>query len=927
MADAKMTPMLRQYRQLKRQAPDALLFYRLGDFYELFEDDARTAARELKLVLTSRRFSKAVRLPMCGVPYRTVTSYVSRLLERGFKVAIAEQLEDARRVKGLVRREIVRVITPGTVIEEELLPDKVQNFLIALVLGKGTLGLRDRGLGRESPIANIQYRLPGIERFGLAFVDLSTGEFAATEGSGWAALAEELQRLRPSEIVLPECLARDGSWTRRLQAEASSGQFSIRISPVPDDEATPEAATSRLLAHLSAPSLEASGTEGHPLAMAAAGAALFYLQENQPAEEPGVGTQPGLAHIRALTAYSLADYMSLDAATRRNLELSRTLREGRVEGSLLGILDRTQTAMGARLLRRWLHQPLLNLERIHARLDAVQELVSAPPVEGSGEGTGLFLRADLRKLLDGVYDVERLVGRVGFGNANARDLVALRRSLVRIPRIKGLLASAHSACLRALDRDVDDLSDVAALIGKALVEHPPILIREGGLIRPGYRDDLDALRHSAAEGRDWLAAYEAAERERLGIPNLRIKYNQVFGFFIEVTKSHLGKVPPEYERRATVRSAERFVTPELQAREVEILAAEDRADDLEYDLFVELRRRVAAEADRLLAAARILAELDALSTLAEMAARNGYVRPQVDGGDTIDIREGRHPVVAETLPGDEPFVPNDTCLSAGERLLIITGPNMAGKSVLVRQVALIVLMAQMGSFVPAASARIGLADRIFTRVGASDDIAQGRSTFLVEMNEVAHILAHATPRSLVILDEVGRGTSTYDGMSLAWAVATDLHDRARARTLFATHYHELTELPAHLVAARNHNLAVVERDGQVIFLRRLVPGSSDRSYGLHVARLAGVPEPVVNHAEQVMARLIQGTRSGEPGIRDGGQAVRVVREVSEGLLIPGDDEAVWQVVRALYSLDIANLTPIQALVILNDWQARLRGGE
>jgi DNA mismatch repair protein MutS len=927
MTDAKMTPMLRQYRGLKRQIPDALLFYRLGDFYELFEDDARTAARELKLVLTSRRFSKTVRLPMCGVPYRTVTGYVSRLLDRGYKVAIAEQLEDARRVKGLVKRDVVRVITPGTVVEEDLLPDKIQNFLASIVLERGALETGDRELVQESPILNTQSPLPGLERFGLAFVDLSTGEFAATEGSGWAALAEELQRLRPSEVVLPDELARDESWTKRLQAEARSGQFSIRLSPVSDSEATSEAAASRLLAHFGVASLRAFDMEGHPLATAAAGAALFYLQENQPAEQPGVGTQPNLAHIRALTTYSLADYMSLDATTRRNLELSRTLREGRVEGSLLGILDRTQTAMGARLLRRWIHQPLLDLERIRARLDAVQELVSALPIEGREEGEGLFLRADLRKLLNGMYDVERLVGRVGFGNANARDLMALRRSLARIPRVKGLLAGTHAARLRALDHDLDDLSDVTALIGQALVEHPPILIREGGLIRPGYHGDLDALRHSAAEGRDWLAAYEAAERERLGIPNLRIKYNQVFGFFIEITKSHLGKVPPEYERRATVRSAERFVTPELKAREVEILAAEDRADDLEYDLFVDLRRRVAAEADRLLAAARVLAELDALSTLAEVAARYGYVRPALDDGDVIDICEGCHPVVALTLPGDEPFVPNDTCLSDRERLLIITGPNMAGKSVLVRQVALIVLMAQMGSFVPAASARIGLADRIFTRVGASDDIAQGRSTFLVEMNEVAHILAHATPRSLVILDEVGRGTSTYDGMSLAWAVATDLHDRIRARTLFATHYHELTELPDRLTAARNYNLAVVERDGEVIFLRRLVPGGSDRSYGLHVARLAGVPEPVVNHAQEVMARWTLAAGSGEGGTGQRERAVKVVREAGEGLLVPADDKSVWQVVRALYSLDIANLTPVQALVILNDWQGRLRGGE
>jgi DNA mismatch repair protein MutS len=907
MTGAKMTPMLRQYRKLKQRHPDALLFYRLGDFYELFEDDARTAARELGLVLTSRRFSKRVRLPMCGVPYRTVTSYVARLLRAGHKVAIAEQLEDARRTKGLIERDVVRIITPGTVVEEDLLPERVQNFLAAVVIEEGKPAT-------DGSAPDLQ--------FGLAVVDLSTGEFTATEGRGWVALQEELERLRPSEIVLPAALAGEEAWAARLRSEAGEGRRPVRVSTVPDVEATPEAARARLLGQFQVASLESCGIEGYPLALAAAGTVLCYLQENQISDPAAGGAGHSLAHLRALTTYSLADYMRLDAITRRNLELSRTLREGRTVGSLLHVLDRTETAMGARLLRRWIQQPLLDEARINARLDAVEELVSS---SGGDEGNP-FLRADLRQLLDGLYDVERLVGRVGFGNANARDLVALRKSLARIPGIKALLAGARSGRLRALDGNLDELADVTALIGRALVESPPILVRDGGLIRSGYHADLDALRRAAVEGRDWLAGFEAAERQRLDIPNLRVKYNQVFGFFIEVTKSHLGKVPPEYERRATVRSAERFVTPELKACEARILANEDRADDLEYDLFVDLRGRVAAESDRLLAAARVLAELDALAALAEVAARHGYVRPEVDDGDAIDIRQARHPVVEQSLPGGEPFVPNDVRLSGEERLLIITGPNMAGKSVLVRQVALVVLMAQMGSFVPAARAQIGLADRIFARVGASDDIARGRSTFLVEMSETAHILAHATPRSLVILDEVGRGTSTYDGMSLAWAVATDLYERVRARTLFATHYHELTELPERLAHARNYNLAVVERDGEVIFLRRLVPGGADRSYGLHVARLAGVPEEVVALAETVMARLAQNGRQadGPAGGGDGEREVKVVREVAEGLLLPADDEAVWSVLRELYRLDIANLTPVQALVRLNEWQGRLR---
>ncbi|HSJ59338.1 MAG TPA: DNA mismatch repair protein MutS, partial [Anaerolineae bacterium] len=848
MPGSEMTPMLRQYRELKRHHPDALLFYRLGDFYELFEEDARVAARALGLALTTRRFSKKVRLPMCGVPHRTVTGYVARLLRAGHKVAIAEQMEDARRTKGLVRRDVVRIITPGTVVEEELLAQGEQTLLIAIVTGELGIGrLVDWETGDAAPQSTTSQstnpQFTNLPAFGLALVDLSTGEFAATQGAGWPLLVEEIQRLRPREIVLPSASASDDASTRALCAAAGTGPEAVRVSLVPDAAAEFEPARERLSAHL--PAHAGLDLDAAPLAVAAAGAALFYLQQNQVSD---------LAHLHTLAFYDLAHYVALDATTRRNLELTSALSDGRREGSLAGVLDCTETAMGARLLHRWIHQPLLDVTAIDARLDALQELVSPSHLPPTGAGAVPFLRSDLRGALDGLHDVERLVGRVGFGTANARDLAALGRSLARLPHIKALLATTTSSRLRSLESSLDDLSDVAGMIDAALVERPPVLVREGGLFRPGYDAGLDSLRTSARDARDWLAQFEASERERLGIPNLRVKYNQVFGFFVEITRSHLSKVPPEYERRATVRSAERFVTPALQACEAQILAAEDRAEDLEYDLFVQLRGQVAAESARLLAAARVLAEVDVLASLAEVAARYGYTRPHVDGGSVIDIHEGRHPVVERMLPAGEPFVANDTRLdgnrdgarSGGQRLLIITGPNMAGKSVLVRQVALIVLMAQIGSFVPAASAHVGLADRIFARVGASDDIAHGRSTFLVEMAETAHILVHATGRSLVILDEVGRGTSTYDGMSLAWAVAADLHDRVGARCLFATHYHELTELPDHLPAARNYNLAVVERDGDVIFLRRLVPGSTDRSYGLHVARLAGVPSHVVD---------------------------------------------------------------------------------
>ena len=883
MRTEQATPMLRQYRRLKAQYPDAILLFRLGDFYEMFEEDARIASRELDLVLTSRRFSKRVKLPMCGIPYRQLDAYVAKLLARGHKVAIAEQMEPPGR-RRLIQREVVRVITPGTVVEESLLQEKAQNFLVALA--------------------------PGKDGWGLAGVDLSTGEFIATQFAGPDALdqlLEELDLLSPGEIVLPANVAKDEAAVAPLRRVRPA-----RISPLDPAAFAPNEARRRLLDHFGVATLAPYGCEDLPLATAAAGAALRYLQESQVSD---------LAHLRSLHTYNPQATLGLDGVTRRNLELTRTLREGKVEGSLLGVLDRTVTPMGARLLRRWVLQPLVDLDRIRERLEAVGEL-TADGADRADRGARVFLRVDLRRLLDGVHDVERLVGRVGFGTANARDLAALRRALERIPRIKRVLAKARSARLRALNEQLDELRDVAALIGRALVDAPPYLLREGGLIRAGYSPELDRLRQVAAEGRDWLAAYEAQERERTGIPTLRVRYNQVFGFFVEVPRSKAHLVPPEYERKATITHAERFTTPELKAREAEILAAEDRANELEYELFVELRRQVAAHIDRLQRAARVLAELDVLTTLAEVAARHGYTRPVVDDSTVIEIREGRHPVVERMLPDGVRFVPNDTLIDGDERrLLVITGPNMSGKSVYIRQVALIVLMAQMGSFVPAASARIGRVDRIFVRAGASDDIAQGRSTFLVEMSETAYILRHATERSLVVLDEVGRGTSTYDGMGLAWAVGEELHDRIGARTLFATHFHELTGLADRLAGAHNVCMAVREREGDVVFLYRLVEGSIDQSYGIHVARLAGIPDHVVERAREVMAWLEGAKGKGEHREIE---AVYPVSRERGGLLLPVDDEAVWEVIQEIFGLDIGNLTPVQALVLLNELQQRLR---
>lgn len=880
------TPMLKQYRQIKARYPDALVLYRLGDFYELFEADAELVARQLGLVLTSRHFSKTVRLPMCGIPHHRLNGYVARLIDHGHKVAIAEQLEDARKTKGLVRRDVVRVITPGTVIEDALLRDGEENLLAVLVVAR--------------------------DGYGLATVDLSTGAFRATEVTGPDAalhIWEELARLCPSEIVLAQSTHQDDALREKLESLRA-----VRLSPLEDAAFAPDVAAERLCDHLGVATLEGFGCAGRPLATAAAGAALHYLRSNQISD---------LAHIVDLVTYDLAAYMTLDEVTRRNLELTQTLRDGRRKGSLLDVLDCTLTAMGRRMLRRWLIQPLLDLDEIRARQVAVDELI-----------VQALERADLRATLDGVYDVERLVGRVGFGNANARDLTALRSVLERLPRVRALLQTASSAALCRL-RDAlrtDDLLPLAELIARAIVDEPPILLREGGLIRAGYNPELDRLRGVAGGGRDWLAELEAQERARTGIKSLRVRYNQVFGFFIEVTKSNLHLVPSEYERRATVSNAERFVTPALKAREIEILDAEERINDLEYDLFVEVRQKIAARADILVEAARALAELDTLGALAEVAALNGYVCPQVDCGDEIAIRDGRHPVVEHALGQGERFVPNDTDLVADARMMILTGPNMSGKSVYIRQVALIALLAQIGSFVPASAARIGLVDRILVRAGANDDITQGRSTFLVEMSETAYILRHATARSLVVLDEVGRGTSTYDGMSLAWAVAEDLHNMVGARTLFATHFHELTGLVDHLSSARNYTLAVTEQDGRVIFLRRLIAGGTDRSYGIQVARLAGLPEHVVKRASEVMERLekrsVQVDESHtayEPSVArekrslcEAGPLWAV--EQMPGLLQGIDEATLWAALRQLMQIDVANITPVQALIALNELQ-------
>ena len=972
-AEKKLTPMLAQYRDIKARYPDAIVLFRLGDFYETFDADARVAARELELALTGRSFAKGVRLAMAGVPHHHVQAYIAKLIDKGYKVALVEQLEDPKKVKKLVKRDVVRVITPGTVVEDALLRAKSENFLAAIVrvaTEQRGRGVERRGSkGAEEIVSPPHPRtLAPLHAFGLALVDISTGEFATTQIDGADAettLLDELQRVQPSEYVLPQSLADDVAFVARLKAIRPA-----RVSPIENRAAQHDDARRELLAHFRVKTLAPFGCEELPLAMSAAGAALYYLTTNQPSSEPA--SHP-LQHLTHLWTFSLADYMTLDAATRRNLELTSPIHADVGAGlprpyntrSLFAVLDHTVTAMGARLLKRWVTQPLLDLARIHARLDAVEQLNSTP-----------FLRDDLRKLLDGLYDVERLVGRIGFGNANARDLMALKRTLTRLPKIRALLVGAEpprpdvgaasgaetAPLLPQLGANLDELQDVASLIESALVEDPPIFIRDGGLVKRGYDATLDALRETATSEKNWLNELEERERKRTGIKNLRVRYNEVFGFFIEAPRSAAKLIPKDYERRATISHAERYVTPELKAKEATILATEDRVNDLEYELFVGVRRAVAEHSARLQSAARILAQVDALCALAEAAARYSYVKPVVDDGDALEIREGRHPVVERFLRDDEAFVPNDARLDhETQRVIILTGPNMSGKSVFIRQVALIVLMAQMGSFVPASSARVGLVDRIFTRVGASDDIAQGRSTFLVEMSETSYILRHATARSLIVLDEVGRGTSTYDGISLAWAIAEEIHDQLGAKTLFATHYHELTQLAvvetlqspsrAHgrdarslPNAIRNYTMAVKERGNEVIFLRQVIAGGAEKSFGIHVAQLAGLHARIIDRANEVLRRLesereanatgdggreTEANATGDEGRRTDEYALpssvsRLLSAVIEERTIYDARDAWREVVRELATVDIANLTPVQALVWLNAMQLRIK---
>jgi DNA mismatch repair protein MutS len=879
----KVTPVRKQYLQIKAQHPDAIVFFRLGDFYETFDEDAETAARELDLVLTSRPVAKGQRVPMAGVPYHAVEGYIARLIEKGYRVAIAEQVGEVTG-KGLVAREVTRVVTPGTVVEPELLDEKRPNYLAAIVV-------------EGDPSAP-----PGAGRAGLAYADITTGEFATAQLSA-SEVEQELARLQPRECLVPTSKVQ-GSMPKAQgpTSDAPSPETlpsGAHLTPLPAYRFELGAARQALLDHFGVATLEGFGCAGKPLAIRAAGAIIHYLRETQK------GT---LAQIVGLGTYSTARFMTLDAATRRNLELTETIRERKARGSLLGVLDLTLTPMGGRLLRARLVQPLLDRAELEARLDEVQVFYE-----------DAILRGRICKALKGMPDLERLTNRVLAGVARPRDLVGIRKALEAVEKMgdeeegSGKASPPLAPLLPAsLISSLDPCEDVASLIRSALVDDPPSTISSGGAIRPGFSAELDGIATAARDARGWVASLEKRERERSGIKNLKVGYNKVFGYYIEVTKANLSGVPDDYIRKQTLVNAERFITPELKEYEALILNAEERQTEVEARLFKEVCQQVGARAGAMLKTARALARLDVAAALAEVAVRNRYARAELTDEDALEIVAGRHPVVEQTLR-DEPFTPNDLHFNNEERILVITGPNMAGKSVYLRQAALIVLMAQLGSFVPADRARIGIVDRIFTRIGAQDEVASGQSTFMVEMVETANILNHATPRSLLILDEIGRGTSTYDGLSIAWAVVEYLHNHPerRARTLFATHYHELTEMSERLPAVRNYSLAVVEEGDRVVFMHKVVPGGADRSYGIHVAQLAGVPRPVIHRAEELLEQLESGK------FRPGTPAPQPYQPV-----LFADEHPV---VKELRELDVSTMTPLEAINTLYELQRRAEG--
>ncbi len=865
MALAELTPMMKQYMEIKKRYSDAIVFYRLGDFYEMFFDDAKLASQELELVLTGRDCGLEERAPMCGVPFHSCESYIARLVSAGYKIAICEQTEDPAQAKGLVKRDVVRVITPGTVIESSMLEEGKNNYLCVICHQKSAIG--------------------------VCFADCSTGELYATQVDGDDAtlrVLNELGRFRPSEILMNDACRVDG-----VLCEFITARLGMKEQFLADEWFDYAAAMQAVLAQFHVSSLSELGMQDVSTAVSAVGCFIAYLKSTQ---------MTGLERFRRVELYSDVQYMQLDLTARRNLELLETLRNKEKRGSLLGVLDKTRTAMGKRLIRTWIERPLINPAPISRRHNAVDELVH-----------NTVLRAELREQLSSIYDLERIMTRVVYGSANAKELRSLWQTLCRMGPIKQSLGGVSSSMLSDIERSIDPLEDIRDLIDRAIVEEPPFSVREGGMIREGYNAEIDQLNYEMTDGKGFITRVEAEEKEKTGIKTLKVRYNRVFGYYIEVSKSFIDQVPEHYIRKQTLANAERYITQELKELEARVLGAKDRVVALEYQLFNEVRQIIAEQLHRIQFTAQAIARLDVLCSFAEVAVKNRYTRPIVDTGDLIQIKDGRHPVV-ESLQ-TTPFVPNDTLLDGREnRVAVITGPNMAGKSTFMRQTALIVLMAQIGSFVPAESATIGVVDSIFTRVGASDDLASGQSTFMLEMSEVASILKNATSKSLIVFDEIGRGTSTYDGMSIARAVLEHVVDPKKigAKTLFATHYHELTVMEQELSGVKNYNIAVKKRGDDITFLRRIIRGPADDSYGIEVAKLAGIPDAVVARAKDIL-RTLDNDEDAKPLRTKERFSVEQEPDVGQMSLLPMAENSVMERLR---ELDVNTLTPIEAMQVL-----------
>ena len=869
---AEFSPMMKHYLQMKEEYSDCIVFYRLGDFYEMFFDDAKTASRELELTLTGKDCGQEERAPMCGIPFHAAESYIARLIEKGYKVAICEQLEDPKTAKGIVKRDVIRVVTPGTVIESNMLDEKKNNYIMS-IYKKGIY-------------------------FGLAVCDVTTGEFLSTkieDNNNFALLLDEISKYNPAEIIVNKML-----FNCKEEIDEIKLRFKAYINCF-DEEMFKKDAEHLIESYnfIDDNEKKIEDINERILQIPAINGLLDYLNQTQKIK---------LEHINIIKMYSTSKYMSLNITSRRNLELTEKMNNKGKKGTLLWVLDKTYTSMGGRLLRKWINEPLIDVIEINKRLNAVEELKD-----------NLIFRGDITDCLKRIYDIERLVGKIAYGNTNARDMISLKNSLKQLPYLKNILGTSKSELLQNLYINLDELTDIHNLIEKAIVEDPPIAITEGGIIKLGYNEEVDELKNATTQGKNWLIELEAKEKEETGIKNLKVGFNKVFGYYFEVTKSYLNQVPDRYIRKQTLANCERYITEELNDLESKILGAEGKVVDLEYKLFIEIRSKIAVNIERLQKASNIVSILDVLTSFAIIAEDLNYIKPEVNDEGIIDIQGGRHPVIEKMLPEGN-FIDNDTYLdNATDRLSIITGPNMAGKSTYMRQVALITLMAQIGSFVPANSAKIGVVDKIFTRVGASDDLSMGQSTFMVEMMEVAEILREATEKSLVILDEIGRGTSTYDGLSIAWAVVEYIANKEKcgAKTLFATHYHELTELEAQIEGVKNYSIAVKEKGEDVIFLRKIVKGGTDESYGVHVARLAGVPKEVTKRANEILRGLERKSVLGKKNLE------KENKKVATGQL----DMYNYKLAELAHEIDKINLnelTPIDALNILVKMKDKIR---